>query len=506
MSSGQTDELHLPISELSTTIDDDASSKRSLGDAAVSGVKWVGMARGLSEVAAFGGIVVTSHHIPPVEFGRAAVAMLINELAIGVGTQGISTPLVQRAHVGEIERGTAMVLSLVSGVLLTLVTVAFALLAVPPIFDQRTGDLMALIAPVFFLSSVAGVPSALIQRRLDFKSLGIIDAASTVVGTALTIVLAFAGLDGEALILGVLATAAVLMAGSLASAPWSHLRWNRQVAREIRKFGLPALWSGIMNLGTRNVDYILVGARMGPTTLGFYSRAYRIGVEYQSKISAIMLRLSLGLYSAAGGLDEVRRIRGRIVRVHALILFPPILIVTGVAPMLVPFVFGPEWKPAVEPTQILTAAGVVATVMTGIGPLLLSQGHPKVLLWFNAVSFATFGGAVALATSHGVIAVCVAGAAAQFVLMVGAHVFVLRPLLGIPPTDVVREVVPPLAACGPLVAIAFAGTHHFADSSPWLVLPAVSLVASLSYLVTLRLVFRREFDELLGFLRRVTQR
>ena len=63
---------------------------------------------------------------------------------------------------------------------------------------------------------------------------------------------------------------------------------------------------------------------------------------------------------AAGDLDEVRRMRARIVRVHAAVLFPLLFGLIALAPVFVPFVYGDAWEPAVPLTQILAVGGLVA--------------------------------------------------------------------------------------------------------------------------------------------------
>ena len=61
----------------------------------------------------------------------------------------------------------------------------------------------------------------------------------------------------------------------------------------------------------------------------------------------------------------MRRVRGRILRTHALVIFPLLAIYILVAPEFVPLAFGARWAPSVLPSQILAVAGMVFALAGG---------------------------------------------------------------------------------------------------------------------------------------------
>jgi O-antigen/teichoic acid export membrane protein len=54
----------------------------------VIGVRWSAIARITSEVAGFASAVVLAHLIPPAEFGRVAIALILSVLATGLTNEG----------------------------------------------------------------------------------------------------------------------------------------------------------------------------------------------------------------------------------------------------------------------------------------------------------------------------------------------------------------------------------------------------------------------------------
>ena len=59
--------------------------------------------------------------------------------------------------------------------------------------------------PACFINSVNTVQYAIITRRLEFRRLSLLDMTITLVGAAVSIPLAAIGLNGEAMVLGVVA-------------------------------------------------------------------------------------------------------------------------------------------------------------------------------------------------------------------------------------------------------------------------------------------------------------
>ena len=127
----------------------------------------------------------------------------------------------------------------------------------------------------------------------------------------------------------------------------------------------------------------ILAARISAAQVGFYWRAFQIGVVYQDKISGIMMRLAFPVYSRTRDLEQLRRLHERATRVHAAVVVPILAVGIVVIPVLVPWMFGDAWRPAVRPAQILCVAGMVAAVLTGFAQVLLAAGRPKALFRFN---------------------------------------------------------------------------------------------------------------------------
>jgi O-antigen/teichoic acid export membrane protein len=427
----------------------------TLGDAAVSGIRWASGAKVLSEVLAVSAAVALARLIPPAEFGRAAVAQMLMPLAVILTFEGFASALVQRKEDDRALRETAMLMCLVTGALLSVLALVVSWTLAPLVFGDATAHLLALMSPVFLIAAGGAVPRALLWRALDFRRVLMAEVIGLVAGTSTAVGLAVAGLDAKALIYGSLVMAGATTVFLVATAPRVTPRWHAGARGVIGGFGVPAALAGLVSVGFQNVDYALVAARASALQAGIYWRAFQLGVVYQDKVSGVMLRLAFPVYSRTKDLGELRVLHERVTRVHAAVIFPFLAAFIVIAPELVPFLFGPEWRGAIEPSRILAGAGMVAAVLTGFPQVMLAAGQPRRLLRFNLGFLALYATVVALAIPAGIVAVAIGVTAVYVAMLFGVYAALLRPVLGIPLRRLGSDLGPALSGSAAVVAAGF---------------------------------------------------
>ena len=103
------------------------------------GLRWTVLARPVVEVFLLASMVVLARLVPPADFGRYAVALVVLELLL-VPATAVGTALVQRPNAGERKyMQTGYALTLLSGVGLIALTLTAAKVLIEPIFDHQTG-------------------------------------------------------------------------------------------------------------------------------------------------------------------------------------------------------------------------------------------------------------------------------------------------------------------------------------------------------------------------------
>jgi O-antigen/teichoic acid export membrane protein len=479
-------------------------SRTELREATLDGVRWISITRIAFEFVAAGGAIALAHLVPPAAYGRFAIALILPEIALSLVNEGLGTPLVQRQTLTKRHLEATMALGLAGGLGLTVLTLVLAPLVATPLFGAETAELFQIYAPVFTLAGLMIVPLAMLQRRLEFNRIGISEVASAAVTTSVAVGLAVAGFDAESYVIGSLAGIAAWGVVLLIFARMTPIpRWRRQEVREVISTGAPAAGAGLAGIGTRNADYAILGAQLTSAQVGFYYRAFTIGVEYERKLSGIVTRIAFPVYSRTKDIAHLRSIRRRIVRLNAVTVFPLLAFFIVVAPVLVPWLFGARWEPAVLLAQILAVAGMAGTMKNTIDPLILATGRPRPLMIFNICEVALYVAVLILASSGGdLVLVCATVSAFKVIALFASYRFLLGGVLDISLRELIGDAGAAFGACLALVAVALPIRLGF--DAPAIPLLLACAVASFPvYAIALRLLSPMAWGDLRMVIRRV---
>jgi PST family polysaccharide transporter len=470
---------------------DDVRSNPDLTQAAAAGLRWIAYARVAIEVALFGSMVFLARLIPPEAFGIFAVVTIVQELALTMPMEGIGGALVQRRSIDREHLQAGLALSLGVGLALAALVVLLALSVVEPLFGEETSWLMVATAPCLLIGGVYALPMAVLRRKLDFRRISIIDVSQNLVRTVATLALALAGLDAPALVFGGAIGMVLALIMGLAFAPVPLPRWRSAAVRDLLPYGGPAALATVAWTGFRNGDYAVIGSVLGPAQAGLYWRGYQLAVEYQSKVAVLMVQVAFPVLARTAGMMEMLALRQRMVRLQTAVIFPLLAILFIVAPVLVPWLFGPAWEGAVVPTQILVLGGAATVVINACGSALMAAGRARALLGYGVAHFAVYVGSVLVVAHLGIGAVAVAGAVVHGIFLAVAYEVLLRGHVGSPLRVLWQDLAPALTACVALLAAGLLADLGLAEvGAPVLLhISGVALVGAAAYLAALRIGF-----------------
>jgi lipopolysaccharide exporter len=469
----------------------DSQPVDELRSAAVSGIRWSSIARPTIEVIQLLSIVILARLIVPAEFGRYAIALIAQEVAYLIVAGGLSNALVQRKALRREHMQSGMAMGLIAGFVLGGLMLIAASVLFTPIFGARTAFFVRLMTPLCIVSAVGLVPTAMLRRRMAFRRLSEIEVLNAVVRVLVCIGLALAGLEGEALVLGVVAGSLAMTVIACISIPPPMPKLERVAARELLDYGLPASMAAVSWVGFSNIDYAIIGARLGALQTGLYFRAYTLAVEYQAKVGMVMTQVGFPVLARTRDTSDLTVLYRQMVRLLTVVLFPMLALLTIVAPVLVPFLFGPKWAGAIVPVQILAAGGASTLVIDAVGTVLMATGRARALLGYGVAHFLTYGLAVLLVVSHGIVAVAIVAAIVHTLFLGVAYALMLHGTPEHPLRRLWDDIAPATVSCLGLVAVVLPANLALSAAHPPAILQliAVGLIAIPPYLLTLRICF-----------------
>ncbi len=483
--------------------DDVASGRLSITDAAMSGARSFARSRVVIEVILFSSTLAIARLVDPAAQGRAAVAMVFPIVASIFTFEGFGSALVSSKLPTRADSRTAMTMSLVAGFAFGGLIVLGAVTIGPSVVGRDTAHLIVLSSPSFAITATTCVSRAQMMRDLSFDRMSRNDVMTTVAGTASTVGFAIAGFEARALIYGIVVSSIVDMGLQFRYAPPVLPGWSRESAGRIFAFGSWASLSGLILTLQGNIDYLILGVTLPARLVGIYYRSFAFGVLYQGKITYVLTRMMFPLMARARDPKELRRVRERAVEFNAMVALPFLGLIVALAPLMVPILYGDQWRGAIEPTQILAVAGMATALNSGSTGPALALGQTRRLALVTFVTLVIYGIAILSATPYGLIVVCIAAATAHTVMMLVCQRYLIDKVIGLPAKQIAIDTGPAM------VATIGAGLAAAASAQVLTFLPALlnitvsGLIGLVVYGIVMRLLFPRRAERLLAVIQRI---
>ncbi|MEO8192483.1 MAG: lipopolysaccharide biosynthesis protein [Gemmatimonadales bacterium] len=412
----------------------------------IAGGAWLASAQIVRRLTGVLVLAVLARLLTPADFGLASLTFIVVGYVSLFSELGVSSALVQRQTLTEDHLRSAFWITTGGGILLA----ALAALLSSPIArllgNERLAPLIAVAMLVVPIGGMGQVADALLQRRLAFRSIALIEWASTILSAVVSVVLALSGAGVWALVAQSITAALALAVGRNFAAGWRPgLSFSAPAARAIMGFGGAALGVTVIGYLTRTIDNLVVGSRLGAEALGYYSMAYGLILLPLVTIGGIVIRTaSPALASLQTDRPRLTKAYLRTVRTLASATLPMALGIAAVAPELVATVYGPQWQPAVKLLRILAIIGSLDALNTS-GLIFFSIGRLLLLLRYACVSLAVMFAAFVIGSRWGVDGVAWAYVIASPVIFLGPHVLGDR-LISLPLRTHLRAVAPALTS------------------------------------------------------------
>lgn len=327
----------------------------------------------------FGSNLILARLLVPEDFG---LMLLVNLVLHGLemfSDLGFGPALIQHRRGEEpLFLRTAWTLGIFRGAALW---GAAALLAWPLAQIYGEPRLMALLPVVgasLLLDSLCSSYVIVLERRLEFGRLMIIDLASYAFSVVVMVIGALYTQTVWPLVIGALVNAGLssllthLVLGGL---PMRFVL-DRAVAGQLIRFGRWLFFSSMLTFIAGQLDRILLGKLMNVTELGVYSIAFMMAQVSLSLMHELSRRVLYPVYARAGEMDDAY-LRGQVRRYRIALLLvtaPPLLLLYLIGPELVRFLYDDRYWDAGWMLQVLALGALISAVITPAESVLVARG------------------------------------------------------------------------------------------------------------------------------------
>jgi O-antigen/teichoic acid export membrane protein len=414
----------------------------SLKRQTLSGVAWSSTGRVGQQVIQFALTILLARLLLPEDFGLIGMVLVFTGFASLFAEFGFSSALIQRPEITEAHSSSVFWLNLLVGLLLS---GGFYFLA-PLLSDfYAVPDLQPVaraLAITFSIASVGIVPTALLQRRMDFKRLARLELLAAALAGGIAVFMALRGFGVWALVAQTLIGSLVTVVLAFILSGWRpSLSFSHRAVADLLHFSSHLFGFKFINYWARNADNLLVGKLIGSVGLGIYSRAYSLMLLPVTQVIRVISRVMFPALSLIqDDTKRVKRVYLRAMGMIALITFP---MMTGLFVVAEPFVLavlGVQWSAVVPVLQILCVVGLIQALCNPTGWIYQSQGRTDWLFWWGVGGAGTLIVAISIGAALGTVeSVAWAYMIANLVLFYPC-IMIPGKLIGMHVSDVVREV------------------------------------------------------------------
>lgn len=324
--------------------------------------------------------IILARLLEPIHFGIYGILSLFIEISRRISTQGLDAYLVQKYEPPDIrEYRTVFTLRLIISIFffiliwlfLPLLKISFKL---PP-----EGILMArVLSSILIIGTFSQVSAALLQRKLHFKKMGILEIILNLGYQIPAVVFASLGFGAWSFIWASVISTSIYTISCFMLSPWKMGFFiYPPVIKKVLNFGSLFQLSSLVALIRDNIIPILGGIFFGPQAVGYLTWAYnsilRLCCIFHQIVGSITFSAIARIQNNS---EAVSKFFFKSIRYLMLITAPIMFIFFALTYEVIVIVFNPKWIPAI-PGLILFGCLSLLGHFTTVGDNLL-KGLGKV--------------------------------------------------------------------------------------------------------------------------------
>lgn len=427
----------------------------NLRDKTVKGVAWSFVERFSVQGVTFLLELIIARLVGPENYGLIAMLAIFMAVSQVFIDGGFSSALIQRQDRNEQDFSTVFYINV--GISIT--TYALLFLAAPWIATFFVQPILAPITRVYslnlVLNSLVAVHKTKLTIDVNFKTQTKISLLSAVFSGLLGVALAWLGWGVWALVWQALAAAVLNVVFSLYFVRWlPRERFSRSSFRKLFAFGSKLLAATLISSLYSRIYDLVIGKRFNSVSLGLYSRADKFNQFASTNISGILSRVSFPVLSEIQD-DDARllSVYKKYMQMSALVVFPLILGMCGVARPMIHALLGNEWDGCVAMLQVLSFAYIWDCVIMVNLNLIYVKGHSDYVLKLEIVKKLIAFGILMVTMFYGLLAICV-GRVLYSIIALYLNTHYTRRLLNYGFITQLREIAPFFAMSLVIMALA----------------------------------------------------
>lgn len=325
------------------------------------------------------GVIVLARLLTPVDFGLIAMVVAFAGFGEVVRELGLGLAAIQAKVLTTAQRDNLFWANTLLGCAIGVFFFAMSWPIAELYGDARLVAITQCISVTFIFNGMAAQYRAGLQRDLRYTGVVVADLASMLCGVSSAVALATIGWGYWAVVVQQIVQPVIGFAVIVAVSRWVPGRIRRgQGTRALLTSGGNIFGYQLLTYISRNIDTVLVGARFGPTAVGYYSRGFQLVTVPLTQFLTPSVRVAVSVLAKLQ--DDVSAFTRYLQRAQDAVLFACLGLLGllfGLAPHVVSLMLGPNWGEVVPIFEILAIAAVFQVLSFPPYWAFLALGHTR---------------------------------------------------------------------------------------------------------------------------------
>ena len=475
--------------------------KPSLAQRTVNSIGWNALANVVLIATGFVRSIILARLLPVEVFGAYGWAGSVVTLSAVFANFGMGNAFLHRCEETKNEEVTAAT-HFTLQLILTLIWAA-SLLGYAFIGYSGNYRLALIVLTVTSVGiQLTHTPHLILRRRVVHRRLAFYQIANTLISSVIAI---FLGNFQTFALWALLSTDIVtLVLRAFTFYIWRpvwnpRLTWNPKGMRYFIEFGFQQIFADTLARTVDRVDDLWVGAHLGETAMGFYSRAYTFA-NYPGKIVASPInQVILGTYAELK--EDRKRLSQAFFRASALLIRSGFFIagiLVLISPEFIRIALTDKWMPMIDTFRLMIIYTLFEPLKTSLSALFVAVGKPNQVVFARLVQFLVLiVGLFSLGPLFNINGVALA---VDIMLVIGIALLLWRARTYVD-YSITKLLGVPLLGVGGGVFLSIAARSIAPVNSDWITGGIKFAVFSVVYLGTLALLERDNFNMVFQWLK-----
>lgn len=348
----------------------------------LKGISWMTALSGLTKAVAVFKIAILARILNPSQFGAYGIALLVLGFLEVLTETGINIFLIQEKDETKEYLDSAWVVSIGRGILIAV----FILITSPFILaffkTPQIANLLYLVAAVAFVRGFINPMEVTFQKKLMFMKVFLFQGSLYLVDASVAVILGILTHSESAMIISMLVAAVTeVVLSFIIFKDRPKLKWEKEKFLKVVNSGKWITGAGVFSYLFQNIDNIVVGRTLGPTSLGFYQQAYSVSTLPVSGVSDIFNKVMFPILS--GMTERVSELKKAFYKSLGVILGLALffgIVVFFFSHVIILIFLGEKWL-VIEPVlKVLAIFGIFKSILNSTYSLFLSMKMQKTVM------------------------------------------------------------------------------------------------------------------------------